>query len=108
MNTDEFWQIQLGAAEFALVKVRISRIDKLVREKRPFATTARWLAPLLFDHLASAVRELRHGERRIQAPRHLRIRPGEVHVSAVTLDGNAHLDLRPIIQGIGKFRGAVR
>ncbi|MCA9284506.1 MAG: HlyC/CorC family transporter [Phycisphaerales bacterium] len=31
------------AAEFALVKVRPSRIDDLVRNGRPFAKTARWL-----------------------------------------------------------------
>ncbi len=41
------------AAEFALVKVRISRIDKLVREKRPFAKTARWLAKRLDESLSA-------------------------------------------------------
>jgi CBS domain containing-hemolysin-like protein len=41
------------AAEFALVKVRISRIEKLVREKRLFATTARWLAQRLDESLSA-------------------------------------------------------
>lgn len=41
------------AAEFALVKVRISRIEKLVRAKRPFATTARWLAQRLDESLSA-------------------------------------------------------
>ncbi len=41
------------AAEFALVKVRISRIEKLVRDRRPFATTARWLARRLDESLSA-------------------------------------------------------
>lgn len=41
------------AAEFALVKVRISRIDKLVREKRAFSKTARWLAERLDESLSA-------------------------------------------------------
>ena len=41
------------AAEFALVKVRISRIEQLVREKRPFASTARWLAQRLDESLSA-------------------------------------------------------
>jgi magnesium and cobalt exporter, CNNM family len=32
------------AAEFALVKIRLGRLDELVRKGRPFAGTARWLA----------------------------------------------------------------
>lgn len=32
------------AAEFALVKVRGSQLDLLVKERRPFAATARWLS----------------------------------------------------------------
>jgi len=41
------------AAEFALVKVRISQIEQLVRDKRPFATTARWLAQRLDESLSA-------------------------------------------------------
>ena len=41
------------AAEFALVKVRISQLDKLVAEGKMFAKPARWLAGRL-DHSLSA------------------------------------------------------
>lgn len=41
------------AAEFALVKVRISQIDKMVEEGLMFASSARWLA-LRLDHSLSA------------------------------------------------------
>ena len=41
------------AAEFALVKVRMSQIDKMVREGMMFAKTAKWLARRL-DHSLSA------------------------------------------------------
>jgi CBS domain containing-hemolysin-like protein len=41
------------AAEFALVKVRMSQIDKMVREGKPFAKMAKWLARRL-DHSLSA------------------------------------------------------
>ena len=41
------------AAEFALVKVRVSRIEQLVREKRPFAKTAHWLAERLDKSLSA-------------------------------------------------------
>ena len=41
------------AAEFALVKVRISRIEQLVRERRTFALTARWLARRLDESLSA-------------------------------------------------------
>jgi len=41
------------AAEFAMVKVRISQIDKMVIEKKMFAETAKWLAERL-DHTLSA------------------------------------------------------
>jgi CBS domain containing-hemolysin-like protein len=41
------------AAEFALVKVRISRIDQLVREGKPFANTAKWLAKRLDESLSA-------------------------------------------------------
>jgi CBS domain containing-hemolysin-like protein len=41
------------AAEFALVKVRLSRIEQMVAEKRLFARTARWLAQRL-EHSLSA------------------------------------------------------
>lgn len=41
------------AAEFALVKVRLSRVEKLVRERRPFAKTARWLAQRLDESLSA-------------------------------------------------------
>ena len=35
------------AAEFALVKVRTGRLEELVKNKRPFAVTARWTYPLV-------------------------------------------------------------
>ena len=35
------------AAEFALIKVRVSQLDALVKQGRPFASTARWLAERL-------------------------------------------------------------
>jgi CBS domain containing-hemolysin-like protein len=41
------------AVEFALVKVRLSRIEQMVAEKRLFARTARWLAQRL-EHSLSA------------------------------------------------------
>ncbi len=41
------------AAEFALVKVRISQINSMVEEKKLFSRTARWLATRL-DHSLSA------------------------------------------------------
>ncbi len=41
------------AAEFALVKVRVARIDQLVRDRRPFALTARWLANRLDESLSA-------------------------------------------------------
>lgn len=41
------------AAEFALVKVRISRIEQLVKDRRPFAVTARWLARRLDESLSA-------------------------------------------------------
>lgn len=41
------------ASEFALVKVRISQIEQLIRDKRPFATTARWLAQRLDESLSA-------------------------------------------------------
>jgi CBS domain containing-hemolysin-like protein len=41
------------AAEFAMVKVRISQIDKMISEKKLFAPTAKWLAQRL-DHTLSA------------------------------------------------------
>ena len=41
------------AAEFALVKVRISQIDELARRKRPFAKTAKWLAERLDGSLSA-------------------------------------------------------
>ena len=41
------------AAEFALVKVRVSKLDKMVTEKKMFAKTAKWLATRL-DHSLSA------------------------------------------------------
>jgi len=41
------------AAEFALVKVRVARIDQLVKERRPFALTARWLADRLDESLSA-------------------------------------------------------
>ena len=41
------------AAEFALVKVRPSRVEELVRLKRPFSKTAMWLVDRLEGNLAS-------------------------------------------------------
>ncbi|QEF98629.1 Hemolysin C [Stieleria maiorica] len=41
------------AAEFALVKVRVSRIDQLAREGKLFAGTARWLAERLDESLSA-------------------------------------------------------
>ena len=41
------------AAEFALVKLRGSRIDLLVDEGRPFATTAQWLSRRLDESLSA-------------------------------------------------------
>ncbi len=41
------------AAEFALVKVRVSKLDKMVTDKKMFAKTAKWLATRL-DHSLSA------------------------------------------------------
>jgi CBS domain containing-hemolysin-like protein len=41
------------AAEFALVKVRPTQIDKMVREKKAFANTAQWLAGRLDNALAA-------------------------------------------------------
>lgn len=41
------------AAEFSLVKIRISRIEQLVMNKRLFAKTARWLAERLEQSLSA-------------------------------------------------------
>ena len=41
------------AAEFALVKVRGSKLEQLVREGRPFAHTARWLEQRLDSSLSA-------------------------------------------------------
>ncbi len=41
------------AAEFALVKVRFSRIEQLARDGRMFASTARWLARRLDESLSA-------------------------------------------------------
>lgn len=41
------------AAEFALVKIRLSRIEQMVADRRLFARTARWLAQRL-EHSLSA------------------------------------------------------
>ena len=41
------------AAEFALVKVRISRIEQLNREGKAFAATAKWLAKRLDESLSA-------------------------------------------------------
>jgi CBS domain containing-hemolysin-like protein len=41
------------AAEFALVKVRDSQLDELVKEGRPFAKTARWLGDRLDSSLSA-------------------------------------------------------
>lgn len=41
------------ASEFALVKVRLSRIDEMIRQRRPFARTAKWLAVRLESALSA-------------------------------------------------------
>ncbi|TWT82355.1 Magnesium and cobalt efflux protein CorC [Planctomycetes bacterium CA13] len=41
------------AAEFALVKVRISRIERLARDGKAFAETAKWLAKRLDESLSA-------------------------------------------------------
>lgn len=41
------------AAEFSLVKVRISRIEQLAREGKMFASTAKWLAQRLDESLSA-------------------------------------------------------
>lgn len=41
------------AAEFALVKVRVSRIENLIREGKRFAKTAKWLATRLDESLSA-------------------------------------------------------
>lgn len=41
------------AAEFALVKVRLSRIEQMVADRRPFAKTAMWLAERLDASLSA-------------------------------------------------------
>ena len=41
------------AAEFALVKVRLSQIEQLVKARKPFAKTARWLAQRLDESLSA-------------------------------------------------------
>ena len=41
------------AAEFALVKVRGSQLDELVKQRRPFAKTARWLGDRLDASLSA-------------------------------------------------------
>ncbi|MDE0865072.1 MAG: hemolysin family protein [Rubripirellula sp.] len=41
------------AAEFALVKVRLSRIEQMVKDKRAFAATARWLATRMDKSLSA-------------------------------------------------------
>jgi len=41
------------AAEFALVKVRGSRLDLLVKQRRPFANSAKWLAERMDDSLSA-------------------------------------------------------
>ena len=41
------------AAEFALVKVRGSQIEELVKQRRPFSKTAHWLAVRLEDSLSA-------------------------------------------------------
>ena len=41
------------AAEFALVKVRVSQLDELVRRRKPFAKTAKWLGKRLDSSLSA-------------------------------------------------------
>lgn len=41
------------AAEFSLVKVRISKIEQLAKEGKPLANTAKWLAKRLDESLSA-------------------------------------------------------
>ena len=41
------------AAEFALVKIRESRLEEMVKERRPFALTAGWLVERLDASLSA-------------------------------------------------------
>lgn len=40
-------------AEFALVKIRESRLDEMVKERRPFSSTAIWLVERLDASLSA-------------------------------------------------------
>lgn len=73
------------AAEFALVKVRLSRIEQMVAEKRLFARTARWLAQRL-EHSLSACQ--------------LGITMASLGLGAIGEPAFAHL-IQPLIQGLG-------
>ena len=73
------------AAEFALVKIRESRIDEMVKERRPFASTASWLVERLDASLSAC---------------QLGITMASLGLGWIAEPAVAHL-LRPIILSIG-------
>lgn len=79
------------AAEFALVKVRISQIDKMVKEKKLFAGTAKWLAQRL-DHTLSACQ--------------LGITMASLALGYVGEPAFAFM-IRPVLESIGLGEGAI-
>ena len=73
------------AAEFALVKIRRSRVDDMVEERRPFASTAGWLVERLDASLSAC---------------QLGITMASLGLGWIAEPAVAHL-LRPIILSIG-------
>ena len=73
------------AAEFALVKIRESRIDEMIKERRPLASTASWLVERLDASLSAC---------------QLGITMASLGLGWIAEPAVAHL-LRPIILSIG-------
>ena len=73
------------AAEFALVKIRRSRVDEMVEERRPFASTAGWLVERLDASLSAC---------------QLGITMASLGLGWIAEPAVAHL-LRPLILSIG-------
>jgi CBS domain containing-hemolysin-like protein len=73
------------AAEFALVKIRLSRIEQMVAERRLFARTARWLAQRL-EHSLSACQ--------------LGITMASLALGAIGEPAFAHF-MEPVLRGVG-------
>jgi CBS domain containing-hemolysin-like protein len=73
------------AAEFALVKIRESRLDEMVKERRPFASTAGWLVERLDASLSAC---------------QLGITMASLGLGWIAEPAVAHL-LRPLILSIG-------